>query len=102
MTATLTWRYALELTVLFPCAVYALLPVRHYLRYRPAAVYGAAAVILTLFVLGGGVVCTRQNLDTDDILLPCMAICFAAYCAAVKLNIWKKTLCFARPCLKNG
>lgn len=97
-------RHALEFSMLFPAASYAMLPVRIHLRFRRSIVYVASAVGILLMVVVGSLVCVRYDpfRYTNRILLPGMLLFFVAYCTAVRLNIWQKLFCFANAAMLTG
>lgn len=97
-------RHALEFSILFPAAFYALLPVRKHLRFRRSVVYGAAAVGILFMVVVGSLVCVGydQFRYTNRVLLPAMLLYFVAYGTAVRLSIWQKVFCFANAAMLTG
>lgn len=98
----LYFRYALELAVLLPAAVFALLPVREHLRFRTAAVCAAAAVSVLALVFAGAWLCARHGWDSDRVLLPCLPLFLAAYLAAVRLEAAKKLFSFLTAAMLAG
>ena len=65
----LFWRYALDLSVLFPAAFLCLAPVWEFLP-APRRTLGAAAAFLLGGTLGAAALCARFRLDSNDLLLP--------------------------------
>ncbi len=98
----LYFRCALELAVLLPVAVFALLPVRAHFRFRAAAVYAVAGAAVLAFVFAGACLCARQGWDTDRVLLPCLPLFLAAHLAAVRLETSKKLFCFFTAVMLSG
>ncbi|MBQ9458630.1 MAG: GHKL domain-containing protein [Oscillospiraceae bacterium] len=98
----LFFRYALELAVVLPAAVFAFLPVRENLRWRAGAVYAAAACVLPAFCAAGAWLCARYEWDANVVLLGTLPLFLAAYFGAVHMGAAKKLFCFSAAAMLTG
>ncbi len=87
-------RYALEFAVALPAAVFAALPVREHLRFRPAVAYSTALAVVGVLVFGGAWLCVRNAAAVNWVLLPVCAVLLGLYCACVDLALVKRLFCF--------
>ncbi len=90
----LYFRYTLELAVLLPAAVFALLPVRKYFRFRTAAVCAATAAAALTLAFAGAWLCVCCGWNSDRVLLTSLPLFLAAYLGAVRLEPAKKLFSF--------
>ena len=95
----LFWRYALDLSVLFPAAFLCLAPVWEFLP-APRRTLGAAAAFLLGGTLGAAALCARFRLDSNDLLLPLALLAFLLYLRALRgaLSIWRAAFSFFSAC----
>lgn len=94
--------YMLELAVIVPSAIMALLPVRDMLRMQPGFVYGAAAATLAAYVALGGLVCTYLHIPSVWLQLPGAALLFVPYSLSVDASPGKKLFCFFNAAMINA
>jgi len=87
-------RYALELMIIVPSAILALLPVMHFFKYKRFTTFLSAFVMCILLVIIGSLLCARFQKGSVYILYPAMILFFVAYYFFVELNIFKKIFCF--------
>ena len=98
----LSFRYFLELAILFPSAVWALLPVRrHFRRSAPAVCAAAGGLVLGAVTLGAGL-CSRFGWSSNQFIFPALPLLFAAYAAAVRLPLPKLCFCFFKATMLAG
>ena len=95
----LFWRYALDLSVLFPAAFLCLAPVWEFLP-APRRTLGAAAAFLLGGTLGAAALCARFRLDSNDLLLPLALLALLLYLRALRgaLSIWRAAFSFFSAC----
>ena len=95
----LFWRYALDLSVLFPAAFLCLAPVWEFLP-APRRTLGAAAAFLLGGTLGAAALCARFRLESNDLLLPLALLALLLYLRALRgaLSIWRAAFSFFSAC----
>lgn len=86
-------RYALELSILFPAAAFALLPVRRGLRFSAWRTYAAAGGLLLCLVLAGAWMGAAWGWRVRTLLIPGSALLFLAYCRTVDMSLTRKLFC---------
>lgn len=109
MNAEMYLRCWLEFAILIPCAVMALLPVRHELRFQPLRVCILSAASVLALSLAGAALCVSRHWATNTVLLPLLPVFFCLYCYAVQLRFVKSfsafstRSCWARsaPCIST-
>lgn len=98
----LYFRYALELAVILPAAVFALLPVRGRFRFHAAAVCAAAAASTLALVIAGAWLCVKNGWDANRVLLFSLPLFLAAYLGVVRLEPAKTLFCFFTAWMLSG
>ncbi len=96
------FRYALELAVVLPSALFALLPARRSLRFPTGAVFGAAAAATISLVALGPWLCIKRGWSSSWVVLVFLPLFFLLYHLAVNLSVSKKLFCFASGAMLGG
>ena len=99
MMTGLAVRYMLEVMMLVPAMVYALLPVRGHFRYRKAVVWGAGVFLAAAASVAGGFVCARTGISSTVVLLILIPFFYAAYAWCVRIQLGIRLFCFANAAL---
>ena len=94
MNENLILCHSLEILMLLPAAVFALLPVTNYLRYRLEIVTGAAAISILTATVAGGFLCAHFGWKSLTFVLATLPFFWAAYYWCVNLELEKKLFCF--------
>ena len=92
--ANLLGCYALELLTAIPGAVFALLPVRGFLRRRSQTVYLAAFVFMAAYIAVGSGICAYLDCPSNWLLFSFMPLMLAVYSYVVNLKVGKVIFCF--------
>ena len=98
----LYFSFFLELAILFPSAVYALLPVRRYFRMSVPAVCAGAFCLLLGIVAAGAGLCIRFGWSSNQVLFLVLPLFFAAYAVVVQLSLPKLFFCFFNAAMLSG
>ncbi len=95
-------RFALELAIVLPAAVFAFLPVRGELRARAGVAYALTGGVLFALIAAGAWLCVRFAWDANLVLLCCLPLLLAGYFAVVRLEAAKKLFCFSAAAMLSG
>ena len=83
-------RYAVELAVVIPDALFAFLSVRKYLRWRPWVTFLLSGVLLSGFITAAAWVSSERLLPVIPVLFVEAAFLFLVFSLCVKLSLNKK------------
>ncbi len=87
-------RYFLEIAVLIPAAVFALIPVRKWTRYNRTVTFVVSLGISLVISALGGVFCVIYELTSNHIIFITSPFLLAAYMYFVRTTLFKKLFCF--------
>lgn len=90
----LTLRYALELSVIIPAVIFALMPVIDSLKVKPPIVFWVSGISAAVMISAGSFFGVRYGLRARYLILAFSAVIFAAYMLAVDSDAGKKLFCF--------
>lgn len=102
MTAQMALRYALELSMMIPAAFMAILPIWRYKRFTARFTAVLTAAMMIIFIAGGAVVCSWQNISSNMVLMPSIPIFFMVYHVCFDLEFFKKLYCFLMSAMLCG
>ena len=94
MNTAILLRYAIELTMVIPAAVIAILPVYYSRKVKKTFFLGTISLLLAAEIGGGAVLCTSFGITSNAILFPSMIALFIAYHICFDLSLPKKIFCF--------
>lgn len=86
-------RYALELSIVIPALVFALMPVTGSLKYPSVRFFGLTAGVVVFMTLAGAYACVKYSLRTRTVLAVNVALVSGAYSLLVKLSMGRKLFC---------
>lgn len=89
---------ALEFMILLPGMLLACLPVKQYLRLRPAKLAAAAVPFAVLLSLAGGSLCRFLSIQAIWLFFPIAAIAGTAYVHTLHISRWKSVSVFLAVC----
>ncbi len=95
MNTFLTLRYAIELSMIIPAAVIAILPVYYSRKVKKSFLFGILGILLAAAVTGGAVLCSVFGIISNAFVFPVMVGFFLAYNFCFDLSFPKKLFCFA-------
>ena len=95
-------RYALELAIVIPGAIFALIPVRRRTRFPMRFAALPAGALLAAFIVLGAYLCANELLPAKWMLLVFIPLCAALYLMLVTLPTAKKLFCFFTGCTLAG
>ncbi|MBQ9565764.1 MAG: GHKL domain-containing protein [Synergistaceae bacterium] len=87
-------RYAVELAIVIPDAVFVFLPVWGSLRWRPWVVVGAAGILLPSFVLSAAWFGAEGSWPMIPILVAEVTFLFLLFFFSVRVSLGRKLFCF--------
>ena len=87
-------RYAVELAIIIPDAVFIFLPVRGWLRFPPLRVALAAGVFLPVYIVAAADVCSRFLLPVIPALIVSVIVLGAFFACCVRLSPGRLLFCF--------
>ncbi|MBQ1412543.1 MAG: GHKL domain-containing protein [Clostridia bacterium] len=102
MNSNLYLRYMIELLMIVPAAVTAILPVYYSLRVFRHYLFGWLVFLGTATVFGGAAVCALWNLPSNAIIFPAILVLFPFYHFCFDLSLSKKLFCFAHAVMLCG
>lgn len=102
MNQSLIPRYALELSMVIPAALMAVLPVRGYKKITTKFLVLLFAVLISVFIAGGSVLCAMFELPSNAVLFSFLFIFLAAYHFCFELQFIKKLYCFMTSAMLCG
>lgn len=88
----------MELMILLPGLLLAWLPMKQYLRIRPAVLAAAAIPSTVLLALAGGGLCHLLSIDATWLLLPLALIAGDVYIHTLCVTRWKSVSVFLAVC----
>lgn len=91
-------RPVLELMVLLPGMLLAYLPMKQYLRIRPAVLTAVAVPLALLLCLAGGAVGCFFHVDTVWLFFPAVAVMGFFYIHTLQITRWKSVSVFLAVC----
>ena len=91
-------RPVLELMVLLPGMLLAYLPMKQYLRMRPAVLTAVAVPLALLLCLAGGAVGCFFHVDTVWLFFPAVAVMGFFYIHTLQITRWKSVSVFLAVC----
>lgn len=94
MNYEITLRYALELSVLIPGALFAFMPVAEYMRFKSVKSYITFGALMMISILISAYFSSVYAIRSRDIFIPCMVILFVIYAYLVNMSLSKKIFCF--------
>lgn len=99
MNTDLMLRYFIELLMVIPAAVLAVMPVYYTLKVKKPYFFGLLSVLLLLVISGGTALCTLYGLRSNTVVFPSMIVFFIAYNFCFDLSVPKKIFAFANATL---
>lgn len=87
-------RYALELAIIIPDAVFLYLPLVENLHWRNWITYSISGVLLSVFVAGAAWVSSAQMLPVIPVLVVSVMFLFLIFFFSVKISLGRKLFCF--------
>ena len=94
MNLNLAVRYMIELAMVIPAAVLAIMPVYHTRKVKKTYLFGVLAIMLATVIFGGGVLCSVTGVSSNMVIFPSMILLFLAYNFCFDLSVTKKLFCF--------
>ena len=94
MNGALFLRYFLELAILLPAAMLALIPAFGFYRGKAGRLYAAAACLSLALAAGGALLCERLGMSSSALVFFLIALELILYCRAVELDWGKRFFCF--------
>ena len=94
MNLNLAVRYMIELAMVIPAAVLAIMPVYHTRKVKKPFLFGILAVILATVIFAGGVLCAVTDISSNTVIFPSMLLLFLMYNFCFDLSVIKKLFCF--------
>ena len=95
MTAeNLTLRYILELAIIIPAVIFAVMPVADELRFKSWPAYVIGGILLLMFVLLGAYLREKFLLNSSFIMIPYLILFFIVYIMLVDSSTGRKLFCF--------
>ena len=95
MNTSLTLRYAIELAMVIPAAVIAILPVYYSRKVKKAFLFGLMGILLAATVIGGAVLCSVFGITSNTFIFPALLGLFVTYNFCFDLSFPKKLFCFS-------
>ena len=74
MNTSLTLRYAIELAMVIPAAVIAILPVYYSRKVKKAFLFGLMGILLAATVIGGAVLCSVFGITSNTFIFPALVL----------------------------
>ena len=87
-------RYALELAIIIPDAVFLYLPLMEDLRWGNRVTCGISGLLLPVFVIGAAWVSAAQMLPVIPVLVVSVMFLFLIFFFSVKITLGRKLFCF--------
>ena len=87
-------RYALELAIIIPDAVFLYLPLVEDMRWENWITYGISGILLSIFVIGAAWVSSAQMLPVIPVLVVSVMFLFLIFFFSVKITLGQKLFCF--------
>ncbi|MBQ7155201.1 MAG: GHKL domain-containing protein [Synergistaceae bacterium] len=87
-------RYALELAIIIPDAVFLYLPLIEDLRWGNWLTYSISGVLLSIFVMAAAWVSAAQMLPVIPVLVVSVMFLFLIFFFSVKITLGRKLFCF--------
>ncbi|MBQ7168944.1 MAG: GHKL domain-containing protein [Synergistaceae bacterium] len=94
MSLDLTLRYTLELSLLVPAVMFAVIPVREYMKLGLAALC-SSVILMAAMIFGCAYFGVYHRIRVRFIAIPLAAAVFAMYMTAVDTEAGKKLFCFS-------
>ena len=94
MNTVLLLRYVIELTMVIPAAVMAILPVYYSRKVKNTFLFEIMGILLAAMIGGGAVLCTAFGITSNKIMFPSMIALFLSYNICFDLSLPKKLFCF--------
>ncbi len=94
METGLILRYMIELTLLIPSAVFALLPVKNYYRTTRRKVAGATVILVLCFLIIGGILGAKSGLSSRSLFIAGIVIFLLPYYLVLDMPPVKKLFCY--------
>ena len=94
MNISLTIRYFTELAMVIPAAAMAVIPVYRCRKVNKPFLFGALAIVLGIFTVGGSILCSMLLIPTNKLLFPTMVAMFLLYNFCFELSIFQKLFSF--------
>ena len=95
MRLKIFFRYSLVFSMIIPAVIFALLPVKKYLKINsPRRWIFTAGILILILIFGASFIAALYSLRVRTVLMPVSALLFLIYCSIVKLNFTKKIFCF--------
>ena len=91
----LMFRYALELSLIVPAVIFAVLPVVEYLRFRSKAALFSSIFVIAAMILGGAYLGVQNKIRVRIIAIPLAVAIFVFYMIIFDTEIGKKLFCFS-------
>ncbi|SFD13100.1 sensor histidine kinase [Ruminococcus albus] len=95
MNISLVLRYFTEFAMVFPAAAMAIIPVYRCRRVSKTFLFGALAIVLTVYTVGGTVLCSMMKISSNNMLFASMAALFIVYNFCFELPFFQKLVSFA-------
>ncbi|MBQ3402172.1 MAG: sensor histidine kinase [Synergistaceae bacterium] len=94
MSPELVLRYSLELSLIFPAVIFAVMPVTRYLRFKSFMAFCTAGVMLAFCVFAGAYAGVYHKIRVRFMFVPFAVMIFMLYFMAVDAEAGKKLFCF--------
>ena len=95
MNWELYFRYVLELSMILPASIFALLPVRNNLRFPPLRIGAIVLLSELVFVFLSAWVCVQQNIRSFYSMIAALLLFFPLFSYMVRLSWRKLVFCFS-------
>ena len=87
-------RYSLEIAMIIPAVIFALMPVIDSLKVKPMITFGISGSVMAVMIFAGSIFGVKYGIGVGGLVLTFSAIIFVAYMFAVDSETGKKLFCF--------
>ncbi len=95
MSLDITLRYLLELSLIIPAVIFAVLPVSEYLRVKSAFALCSSVFVIAAMIFVGAYFGVYNRIRVRIIAVPLAIIVFVIYMMIVDTEVGKKLFCFS-------
>ena len=93
MSLDIFLRYVIELFLIIPALIFAVLPVKEYLKFNSLYSFIAAVILISSSIFAGAFLCTKYNLRARTVIIAFSILFFALYVASFNLSFNRKLFC---------